>query len=132
MLKRKKLVSLMSNINDFKNILKILEDNFKIKNVFTFNVLNTDKIFLTFYIDSDSSIFLEMKEMNIYILPINKKGNTFYTINGLNELINRDYIDNEQIGNVDYKKIKINWDDYENKLILFSSNEFNIYDIERF
>jgi hypothetical protein len=42
-----------------------------------------------------------------------------------------DQIMGESKGNVDYQSIKINWDEYQNKLILVKNNELIISNIKR-
>jgi hypothetical protein len=34
-------------------------------------------------------------------------------------------------GNTDYKSFKINWDEYQNKIILINGKELGIFSIER-
>jgi hypothetical protein len=61
--------------------------------------------------------------------PSHKKGNALYTINALNKLI--DQTMSTSVGNTDYKSFKINWDEYQNKIILINNKELGIFSIER-
>ena len=47
----------------------------------------------------------------------------------LNALI--DEISADSVGNIDYKSITINWDEYQNKLILINGKELTIFNITR-
>jgi len=60
---------------------------------------------------------------------VHKKGECFYTINALNLLIESlsDYED----GNINYKDFKIDWDNYQNKIIIVKKGELKIMDIKR-
>jgi hypothetical protein len=60
---------------------------------------------------------------------IHKKGNAIYTINALNKLIEQLYP--ESIGNIDNKTIKIDWNEYQNKMILLNGEELTIFNINR-
>ena len=68
----------------------------------------------------------------IYLFPnavtIHKKGTTFYTINALNKLIDKK-MGNQ--GNIDYKSVKIDWEEYQNKIIMLNGNDVGIFPIER-
>jgi hypothetical protein len=60
---------------------------------------------------------------------VHKKGECFYTINALNKLIEK--ISEHEVGNLDYKNVKINWDDYQNKMIIVKNDELKIIDIKK-
>jgi hypothetical protein len=60
---------------------------------------------------------------------IHKKGTAIYTINALNKLI--ESISGAEVGNTDYKSVKINWDEYQDKMILLNGKDLAIYNIER-
>jgi len=72
---------------------------------------------------------LNLKDLFPSAIPIHKKGNALYTINALNKLIDSKQIEN--IGNIDYSSVKINWDEYQNKLILTKGKELVILNISR-
>jgi len=60
---------------------------------------------------------------------VHKKGECFYTINALNKLIEKiNYLENGNINHLDYK---INWDEYQNKIIIIKNEELKIIDIVR-
>jgi hypothetical protein len=59
---------------------------------------------------------------------VHKKGECLYTINALNKLI-------EQLigekGNINYKSYKIDWDDYQDRMLIVRSDELKIIPIKR-
>ncbi len=56
-----------------------------------------------------------------------KKGECFYTINALNKLIESEV----DTGNVNHKEYKIDWDKYQNKMLITKDKELSIIDIQR-
>jgi hypothetical protein len=78
------------------------------------------------YVDFENKIDIR-KELPKTI-QIHKKGDTIFTINALNKLIEKESGLN---GNVNYKEYKINWDDYKNKMILLKNDNLEITNIER-
>ena len=57
-------------------------------------------------------------------VQIHKKGMTFFTINALNSLIKKEFDLDD--GNVNYSSYEIDWDKYQNKLILLKNNQLEI------
>lgn len=60
---------------------------------------------------------------------LHKKGECFYTINALNKLIETE--NNVKVGNINYKDYKIDWDKYQNQMLITKNNELTIIDIKR-
>ena len=60
---------------------------------------------------------------------VHKKGECFYTINALNLLI--ESLSDYESGNINYKDFKIDWDNYQNKIIIVKKGELKIMDIKR-
>ena len=58
-----------------------------------------------------------------------KKGECFYTINALNKLIESK--SEGDTGNINHKEYKIDWDEYQNKMLITKKNELTIIDIKR-
>lgn len=112
--------------------LSYLEDKFGIKreNVFVFQNLDDEsKLIITF-----KFILKENKKVNLNnLFPnailIHKKGNAIYTINALNKLIEME--NGSDVGNINYKNIKINWEDYQDKILLYNNNTLKISSIKR-
>lgn len=78
------------------------------------------------YVDFENKI--DIKKELPKTIQIHKKGDTIFTINALNKLIEKESGLN---GNVNYKEYKINWDDYKNKIILLKGDNLEITNIER-
>jgi len=62
-------------------------------------------------------------------IRIHKRGNCLYTINALNKIIERDF--NLTPGNVNYKSYAIDWDNYQDKMVLIVGGELKEYEIKR-
>jgi hypothetical protein len=112
--------------------LGYLENKFNIPkdNVFCFKNLNDEsKLILTFKVTIPESKKLDLKNLFPNAIVIHKKGTAFYTINALNKLI--ESTSSASLGNIDYKSIKIEWANYQNKIILIDNKELAILDLER-
>lgn len=98
-------------------------------NIFVYDINDKDKVMVTykFIIDTQNKINFKEKLPNATV--IHKKNNAIYSINALNKLIE---INNPDIiGNINHKTIKINWEDYQNKLLLIKNNNLIIAPIIR-
>lgn len=93
------------------------------------NLIDDSKFILTYKIYLKEGERLNIKECFPNSLIIHKRGNALYTINALNKLIESKAGDN--IGNVDYKTYKLDWNEYQNKLILIDNKELCLIDINR-
>jgi hypothetical protein len=72
---------------------------------------------------------MNLKDLFPSAIPIHKKGDAIYTINALNMLI--DSISGGEVGNIDRSSVKINWDEYQNKLILTKDKELVFLNISK-
>ena len=84
---------------------------------------------MTFKLSIPEDKPLNLKDLFPSAVPIHKKGNTLYTINALNKLIEEKFP--ESVGNINNKSVKIDWDEYQNKMILTNGNELSIFNITR-
>ena len=112
--------------------LNYLETKFSIgKNkVFCYKNLDDEsKVIMTFKLTIQQDKPLNLKNLFPSAVPIHKKGNAIYTINALNKLIDTTYP--ESIGNVEHKSVKIDWNEYQNKMILINNDELSIFTISR-
>jgi hypothetical protein len=112
--------------------LEYLEAKFNItKNkVFCYKNLDDEsKVIITFKLIIPEGKRMNLKDLFPSAIPIHKKGSALYTINALNKLI--DQTMGTSAGNTDYKSFKINWDEYQNKIILINGKELGIFNIER-
>lgn len=112
--------------------LGYLETKFSISsdNVFCYKNLDDEsKHIMTFKFVLKDGEKVNLRDLFPSAIPIHKKGNALYTINALNKLIEK--INGESTGNIDYKSFKINWEEYQNKIILLNGKELSIFSIER-
>jgi hypothetical protein len=104
--------------------------NIKKENVFCYKILDDDsKFILTFRLTIPEGQRLNLKEIFPNAVSIHKKGETLYTINALNKLI--ESTNTESIGNLNYKNVKIDWSSYQNKMMIINNNELTFLDIKR-
>ena len=109
-----------------------LESEFSIpKNkVFVFkNLEDLTKLIVTFKFTISRTERVNFKDLFPNAILIHKKSNCIYTINALNRLIETEY--STSPGNVDHKSIKINWEDYQDRIILVNNNKLKISEIKR-
>lgn len=108
-----------------------LDKFFSIKkeNTFMFSVGETEQYMITFKLNSTEDLKLEIRGKLRNTIQIHKKGDCFYTINALNKLIEKVF--NLQGGNVNYKSYQINWDEYQNKVLLIKEDNLLIQDIKK-
>lgn len=108
-----------------------LENKFQIpKNkVFVFkNLDDPSRLIVTFKFKISNEKKTNFKSLFPNAILIHKKSDCIYTINALNRLIETEY--DVSPGNTDYKSIKIDWDKYQNKIILINNNKLNISNIK--
>lgn len=113
----------LTHLNSKHNISK--------KQVFIYKNLDDEsKIIATFrFTIPEGNKRIDFKELFPNPILIHKRGNAIYTINALNRLI--EIQNKDLIGNIDYKSIEIDWNLYQNKLILISNDELSIINIKR-
>ena len=112
--------------------LDYLENKFSIvrEKVFVYKNLDDEsKLIVTFKFKLKDDKKINFKALFPSAILIHKKGNAIYTINALNKLIESQFEGN--VGNIDYKTVMIDWDNYQNKLILSNNNELAIFNIEK-
>ena len=112
--------------------LSYLETKFSIPKQKIFGYKNLDdesKIIVTFKLTIPEGKHLNLKNLFPNAIMIHKKGGALYTINALNKLIETNF--GEEVGNIDYKSFKINWDEYQDKFILLNNKELVILNINR-
>ena len=112
--------------------LDYLKNRFNIEkeNVFIFKNLDDEsKLMVTFKFQVNKNKKINFKELFPSATPIHKRGDAIYSINGLNKLI--ETLVGNEIGNIDYKNVKVDWDNFQGKSILINNNELIISNIER-
>jgi hypothetical protein len=112
--------------------ISYLEAKFSITKDKVFCYKNLDdesKVIMTFKFKVDKDKKINLKDLFPNAVPIHKKGNALYTINALNKLIDLKVgVDN---GNIDYKSYKIDWSEYQDKIILLNGQELGVFNIQR-
>ena len=99
-------------------------------NIFAFeNLDNTSNIILTFKFTISRTERVNFKDLFPNAILIHKKGSCIYTINALNKLIEKN--SDADDGNINHKSVKINWEDYQGKIMLTNDNKLNISNIKR-
>lgn len=112
--------------------LKYLESKFDITKdkVFCYkNMGDESKVIITFKLNKPDGKQLNLKSLFPNAIPIHKKGEALYTINALNKLITN--MNFNSIGNIDHKSIKIDWSQYQNKLLMINGEELTFLTISR-
>lgn len=112
--------------------LGYLEDRFNIPKDKVFIFKNHDdesKLMVTFKFKLKNGKRVNLKKLFPNAIPIHKKGTAIYTINALNKLIEEETgLDR---GNIDYKSHKIDWDNYQDTLILTNQDGLSLSRIEQ-
>ena len=106
-----------------------LDNKFNIKKekVFVFKNLDDEsKLIVTFKFKLANK-HVNLKNLFPSATPIHKKGMAIYTINALNKLIESEVGDE----NIDHKTYKVDWNEYQNKLILLNDGVLMISNITR-
>jgi hypothetical protein len=112
--------------------LDYLEEKFNIPKdkVFVFKILDDEsKVMVTFKFINKTDRKINFKRLFPDAIQIHKRGSCIYTINALNKLIEE--TSGMELGNINYKSVKINWDDYQDKLIIKKNGNLFLYDIKR-
>ena len=112
--------------------IKYLDEKFEIpkEKVFLYkNIDDTKKIIATFKLTIQPHEQINLKKIFPSAIPIHKKGDSLYTINALNRIIDDLNIDTK--GNISNKDFKLDWENYQNKIMLIRDNELTFFNIER-
>ena len=108
---------------DVEEIVKKIQTSYVIlfDKIFVLESLDGEKIMLTYNVDINNSTKDSMVN-NTILVHRKKQTNTLYTINALNELIkslNKGVLD---------KKFPIEWENYQNCILLIQAEGFNRID----
>ena len=128
-----KIITLASFVFEDKvdSFKKYLNKRFNIpsEKVFSYKGVEEDKQILTFRIYLKDGRKINTRSFYPPTIIVHKKGECFYTINALNKLIEKEI--GGEIGNITYHDHKIEWDNYQNKMLIVKDKELIIIDIER-
>tara|TARA_R110001592_G_scaffold84174_4_gene249106 strand:- start:1426 stop:1851 length:426 start_codon:yes stop_codon:yes gene_type:complete len=130
--KKNSLVGTFVDISYYKKLCKILELRFNVKteNIFTHTIKENEKrYFITYKISLDYEGRKLFRKSIKNTFPIHKKSTCYFTINGLNKLIEE--IHELKSGNINHKEYKIEWKEYEGKLIMSKEKRAHIITLDR-
>jgi len=118
----------LDKIDSFK---KYLYNRFKIldKNIFQYTFNEEDKKILTFMVRLNQGQRVDTSSFYPPTIIVHKKGECFYTINALNQLI--ESISDTDNGNINHQDVKIDWDNYQNKMLIIKNDDLKILTINR-
>ena len=101
---------------------------FDVKKEQVFFFKTDNEFLLTYKINLDIEQKIDIKKEIPKTIQVHKKGDTIFTINALNKLIEQE---SGLGGNVNYKEYKIDWEKFKNKIILLKGDSLEITTIER-
>ena len=130
---KKLLIAAFIYRNELEQFLEKIHTEFDVESdkVFIFeNLENNAQYIVTFYVELNIGEKINLQKYFKNALIVHKKKKTFYTINALNKLIEREH--NLEKGNIDYKKWKIEWSNFQNKIIINSNNKLVLIGLKRF
>ena len=118
-----RLYCTFATLDDFEEVVKTIQSSYVIlfDKIFVLESLDGEKIMLTYNVDVGNSVKDSMVD-NTILVHRKKQTNTLYTINALNELIkslNNGVLD---------KKFPIEWENYQNCILLIQAEGFNRID----
>ena len=100
----------------------------KKKSVFVFET-ETEDLLLTYKIFLEFDQKIDIRKELPKTVQIHKKGTTFFTINALNKLIEKEF--NLTSGNINYSEYNLDWSKYENTIILIKNSELDILPLKK-
>jgi hypothetical protein len=130
-MKKTILLATFSDEENLQETILNIQKNFNVNknDLFYFNVIQLNKIIITYKIIQDEDVFIDINNKIKKTLIIHKKGGTLYTINALNKLI--EFENPDKLGNIKHKDIIVDWSKFQNKLILIDNKNLNLFDIKR-
>jgi hypothetical protein len=124
------LVATFINSPSLDKFLYKIYKSFGVKknSVFVFET-DTEDLLLTYKIFLEFDQKIDIRKELPKTVQIHKKGTTFFTINALNKLIEKEF--NLNSGNVNYSEYNLDWLKYENSIILIKNNELDILQLKK-
>ena len=118
-----RLYCTFATLDNFEELISTIQSSYVIlfNKIFVLESLDGEKIMLTYNVDMGNSMNESMVN-NTILVHRKKQTNTLYTINALNELIkslNNGVLD---------KKFPIEWENYQNCILLIQADGFNRID----
>jgi len=124
------LVATFINSSSLDKFLYKIYKSFGVKknSVFVFET-DTEDLLLTYKIFLEFDQKIDIRKELPKTIQIHKKGTTFFTINALNKLIEKEF--NLNSGNVNYSEYNLEWSKYKNSIILIKNNELDILQLKK-
>lgn len=118
----------LDKVESFKKYI-LKRFGIEIEKIFHYNCDDDNKTILTYRVYLKEHEKIDLKSFFPTTIIVHKKGECFYTINALNLLIQS--LSDVDSGNINYKDYKIDWDNYQNKMILSNRGNLKIMGIQR-
>ena len=118
----------LDKVESFKKYI-LKRFGIEIEKIFHYNCDDENKTILTYRVYLKEHEKIDLKSFFPTTIIVHKKGECFYTINALNLLI--ESLSDVASGNINYKDYKIDWDNYQNKMILSNRGNLKIMGIQR-
>jgi len=118
----------LDKVESFKKYI-LKRFGIEIEKIFHYNCNDENKTILTYRVYLKEHEKIDLKSFFPTTIIVHKKGECFYTINALNLLI--ESLSDIASGNINYKDYKIDWDNYQNKMILSNRGNLKIMGIQR-
>ena len=118
----------LDKVETFKKYI-IKRFGIEIEKIFHYNCDDENKTILTYRVYLKEHEKIDLKSFFPTTIIVHKKGECFYTINALNLLI--ESLSDIASGNINYRDYKIDWDNYQNKMILSNRGNLKIMGIQR-
>ena len=118
----------LDKVESFKKYI-LKRFGIEIEKIFHYNCDDENKTILTYRVYLKEHEKIDLKSFFPTTIIVHKKGECFYTINALNLLIQS--LSDVDSGNINYKDYKIDWDNYQNKMILSNRGNLKIMGIQR-
>lgn len=128
-----KIITLASFVytDKIESFKKYLSKRFNVNsnNIFQYSYFEENKKIITYRVSVKENGKVDISTIFPPTIIVHKKGECFYTINALNKLIEE--INGLENGNINHSEYKINWDDYQNKIIIIKNDQLKIIDIDK-
>tara|TARA_R110000765_G_scaffold424583_1_gene535693 strand:+ start:306 stop:731 length:426 start_codon:yes stop_codon:yes gene_type:complete len=131
-IKKSSLVGTFIQKDQYEKFTHKLNDDFKVptKKIFVHTIKEEEeKYFITYKVSLDYEERKLFRKTIRNTFPIHKKSTCYFTINGLNKLIESIY--KLESGNINHKEYEIQWKEYEGKLIMAKEKKAYIITLDR-
>jgi|TARA_R110000803_G_scaffold44953_9_gene94963 hypothetical protein len=130
MQKKTILVATFVQPEKLEKLFNTLYNEYSVKreNVFIFET-ESNGLLLTYRINLNLGQKIDLRKNLSKTTQVHKKKKTFFTINALNKLIEEELSSIQ--GNIDHKQHDVDWNKYEDKIILLKNGKLDILNLKR-